>query len=73
MSSANNIISDSEASDKSLTNNKNVRGPIIDPCVTSEITDAHSDFTPLVWIDCFLQRIKDDSQDIMDSEKNINS
>ena len=42
---------------------------IIDPCGTPEITDVQSDFTPLIWIDCFLSLIKDVSQDIMGSEK----
>ena len=32
VSSVNNITSDSVALGRSLTNNKNVRGPIIDPC-----------------------------------------
>ena len=48
VSSANNITSDSVALGRSLTNNKNVRGPIIDPCGTPEITDVQSDFTPLI-------------------------
>ena len=68
VSSANNIILDELICGISLTNNRNIRGPRIEPWGTPDVTLVQDDVDPLILTHCLRLFKKDDNHVIMESE-----